>query len=86
MLPSETALRQQLQRAHLVYEDATYFGADYARTLKLWAKAFNDAWPDIEPMGFDMSFNRMWNFYLSYCEAGFLGGRINVGQFEISKP
>lgn len=85
MLPSETALRKQLQNAKLVYEEATYFGEDYARTLRLWAKSFNDAWPDIESLGFDISFKRMWNFYLSYCEAGFQGGRINVGQFQISK-
>lgn len=86
MLPSEIALRKQLETANLTYEDATYFGDDYARTLRIWAKAFNEAWEDIEPLGFDAPFKRMWNFYLSYCEAGFEGGRINVGQFAISKP
>lgn len=86
MLPSEIALRKQLIAAKLQYDSAYYFGADYARTLRIWSKRFNEAWADIEPMGFDETFRRMWNFYLSYCEAGFEGGRINVGQFAISKP
>jgi len=86
MLPSETALKEQLNAASLTYDGATYFGEDYARTLRTWSKHFNEAWSEIKPMGFDESFRRMWNFYLSYCEAGFDGGRIDVGQFAISKP
>jgi len=86
MLPSEIALKTQLDMANLNYDGATYFGPDYARTLRTWGKKFNEAWGEIEPMGFDETFRRMWNFYLSYCEAGFDGGRINVGQFAISKP
>lgn len=85
MLPSEIALRKQLDRASLQLEEAKYFGPDYARTLRTWSKRFNDTWSEIEPLGFDEQFKRMWNFYLSYCEAGFDGGRINVGQFAISK-
>ncbi len=45
----------------------------------------NEAWDQIAKLGFDEPFRRMWNFYLSYCEAGFEGGRINVGQFQLSK-
>ena len=86
MLPSEVALKKQLNAANLTYENATYFGVDYARTLREWAKRFNEAWSEIEGLGFDETFKRMWNFYLSYCEAGFDGQRINVGHFEISKP
>jgi cyclopropane-fatty-acyl-phospholipid synthase len=36
-------------------------------------------------MGFDEQFRRLWNFYLSYCEAGFSDGRINVGQFQVTR-
>lgn len=86
MLPSETALRKEVEQANLTYETASYFGQDYARTLRVWSKSFNEAWSEIELLGFDESFRRMWNFYLSYCEAGFDGGRINVGQFALSKP
>ena len=86
MLPSEQALREQVAQADLRYDGTQYFGQDYARTLNAWAKRFNEAWPEIAPLGFDLPFKRMWNFYLSYCEAGFMGERINVGQFVLTKP
>ena len=86
MLPSEIALKSQLSAASLTYDSVNYFGPDYARTLREWSTAFNSKWAEISPLGFDEQFRRMWNFYLSYCEAGFDGGRINVGQFTISKP
>ena len=86
MLPSEAALKSQLREAGLRHDGVQYFGHDYARTLRLWSQRFNEAWPDILPMGFDEPFRRMWNFYLSYCEAGFISGRINVGQFQLSRP
>ena len=85
MLPSEKALKAQFQAAHLRHDGVTYFGPDYARTCREWSKAFNEAWDQIAKLGFDEPFRRMWNFYLSYCEAGFEGGRINVGQFQLSK-
>jgi len=85
MLPSEKALKEQFQAAGLRHDGVTYFGQDYARTCREWSKAFNGAWDQIAKLGFDEPFRRMWNFYLSYCEAGFEGGRINVGQFQLSK-
>ena len=59
------------------------FGSDYARTLQLWQERFNAAWPQLEIMGFEERFRRMWNFYLSYCEAGFEKGLINVSQVHL---
>ncbi len=85
MLPSESTLRQSVHQASLRYDGARLFGLDYARTLKEWHRSFNHAWDDIAAMGFDLPFKRMWEFYLSYCEAGFKTGRINVGQFALSK-
>ncbi len=85
MLPSEEALRTQVNSAGLKLEDAHYFGPDYAKTLRMWAKAFEERWGQIAPLGFDERFRRMWRFYLSYCEAGFDNGRINVGHFRLSK-
>lgn len=85
MLPGETALKEQFAKAGLRHDGVHYFGQDYARTCNEWARIFNEKWGEIAPLGFDEPFRRMWNFYLSYCEAGFLDGRINVGQFEVSK-
>lgn len=85
MLPSEQALKVQFARADLHYDGVSYFGKDYARTCREWARDFNDHWDTIEKQGFDEPFRRMWNFYLSYCEAGFSDERINVGHFRLSK-
>ena len=85
MLPSEQALRSQFDAAGLRYDGVQYFGKDYATTLKLWANRFEDAWDRIQSFGFDERFRRLWRFYLSYCEAGFSNGRINVGQFQLSR-
>lgn len=83
MLPSELALREQVLDAGLQIEQTHYFGPDYAKTLRIWAKAFEEKWGQIAPLGFDERFRRMWRFYLSYCEAGFDNGRINVGHFTL---
>ena len=85
MLPSELALRSQVMDAGLRIQETHYFGRDYAKTLRLWAKAFEEKWGQIAPLGFDERFRRMWRFYLSYCEAGFDNGRINVGHFTLAK-
>jgi len=84
MLPSEEALDQQFETAGLALTDKHYFRKDYAKTLRLWARDFEEKWPQIEPQGFDERFRRMWRFYLSYCEAGFDNGRIDVGHFTLT--
>jgi len=85
MLPSENALRAQCDSAGLELQECFYFGEDYAETLRNWASKFTDEWPRIESLGFDERFRRLWMFYLSYCEAGFIQGRINVGQFAVGR-
>ena len=35
--------------------------------------------------GFDLTFKRMWEFYLSYCEAGFKSKNIDLIQFSMQK-
>ena len=61
------------------------FGLDYARTLAEWRDRFLDAWPSIVPLGFDERFKRIWQYYLSYCEAGFRAGSIDVRQMVFAK-
>jgi cyclopropane-fatty-acyl-phospholipid synthase len=39
-------------------------------TLAIWRDEFNKKWSLIKDQGFDLTFKRMWEFYLSYCEAG----------------
>ena len=85
MLPSELAMREQVLDAGLSVQNTHYFGPDYAKTLRIWAKAFEEKWGQIQAHGFDERFRRMWRFYLSYCEAGFDNGRINVGHFTLKR-
>jgi len=61
------------------------FGADYARTLRLWRQRFVANWELIRSHGFDPVFRAMWEFYLAYCEAGFASGYLNVAQFELAR-
>ncbi|BAL27528.1 cyclopropane-fatty-acyl-phospholipid synthase family protein [Azoarcus sp. KH32C] len=84
MLPSRSAFRRAAARAGLVVRDEHSFGLDYARTLAEWRHAFEASWPDIRQLGFDEDFRRLWRLYLSYCEAGFRAGSIDVVQFELA--
>jgi len=60
------------------------FGADYARTLASWHDQFEHAWPALQGGQFDEHFRRMWKLYLTYCEAGFRLGRIDVHQIALA--
>jgi len=61
------------------------FGCDYATTLRLWRQKFNAAWDEISPLGYDEKFRRMWLYYLTYCEAGFDDGAIDVGFYVLRR-
>ena len=59
-------------------------GPDYARTLAHWRQRFTHARQDIEKLGFDERFRRMWLYYFGYCEAGFNARTISVVQLTAS--
>ena len=61
------------------------YGASYARTLRCWRESFEAHWREIEALGFDEPFRRMWRYYLSYCEGGFRAGRVDVGQIVLTR-
>jgi len=86
MLISEPRLRQQTDQAGMNWTGITRFGLDYADTLAEWKKRFNAAWAEIRGHGFDDQFGKIWNFYLSYCEAGFRTKRTDVIQLGLSRP
>jgi cyclopropane-fatty-acyl-phospholipid synthase len=85
MLPTPTILQSLGTKAGLLVSSELVFGLDYARTLVEWRDRFREAWPRIEPMGFDLAFKRLWEYYLHYCEAGFRAGNIDVRQVVFSK-
>ncbi|MFL2771298.1 MAG: class I SAM-dependent methyltransferase [Rhodospirillaceae bacterium] len=83
MLPSVSALQQEFVQARLHLADVYTFGESYAQTLLQWRQRFVEAWANIEPLGFDERFRRMWEMYLAYCEGGFRAKLIDVGQFKL---
>jgi cyclopropane-fatty-acyl-phospholipid synthase len=86
MLLTKTAMREVAERAGLVLESVEHFRHSYARTLSLWRERFLERWPHIAPLGFDEAFKRKWAYYLSYCEAGFAEGSIDVGIYQYRRP
>ena len=85
MLPTKCILGEQAERAGLSFDTVKLFGQDYARTLALWRDRFEAAWPSIARLGFDETFRRRWSYYLSYCEAGFREGSIDVGIYRFKR-
>lgn len=86
MLPSMTEMRRQIAAAGLELRSVETFGASYARTLAEWRRRFLAAWPVIAQQGFDLRFKRMWEYYLSYCEAGFRAAATDVGLYVVARP
>jgi cyclopropane-fatty-acyl-phospholipid synthase len=82
-LPSDKVLERDLVKAGLVLTDTEHFGHSYALTLAEWRQRFIANWPEIEKLGFDDKFRRLWEYYLCYCEGGFEEGAINVGLYTI---
>ncbi|MEQ1770812.1 MAG: cyclopropane-fatty-acyl-phospholipid synthase family protein [Devosia sp.] len=86
MLLTKQAMREQGAKVGLVLEQVENFRHSYARTLRLWRERFLERWSDITKLGFDEQFRRKWVYYLSYCEAGFEEGSIDVGIYQYRKP
>lgn len=78
MLPTVAELRTIVQRLGLDLAETQFHGQHYATTLHRWHERFNTAWHQIQHLGFDERFRRMWRYYLAYCEAGFRTGRIDL--------
>ena len=62
------------------------FGTHYAHTLRHWRQQFHATRHSREKLGFDETFERKWDFYFAYCEAGFEARHIQVAQFVYASP
>lgn len=86
MLPSIERFHAGAAAAGLTVRETALFGHDYAHTLAHWRERFDTAEDKLEALGFDHRFRQTWRYYLAYCEAGFLAGRINVAQVLLERP
>ena len=82
-LPSKNCLNKYVSDNGLTIKSYDSYAGHYANTLAIWKNQFNRKWDLIKKQGFDLTFRRMWEFYLSYCEAGFKSKNINLIQFSI---
>ena len=62
------------------------FGYSYALTLRAWRQRFMAQLPAVHAQGFDARFCRLWEFYLAYCEGGFLERSIGVSHLLLARP
>ena len=86
IIPSIHAIEGALQtNTSLIVTERHDFGSHYATTLRLWRQRFLTNWSTVAGHQFDSVFKRMWEFYLAYCEAGFLAGYLGVSQFSLTR-
>ena len=86
-IPSVQALSKSLSKVtdfkifHL--ED---IGPHYARTLRLWRERFFHNLAAVRDLGYSDSFVRLWEYYLCYCEGGFMERQLGTVQMLLTKP
>ena len=85
VLPSKIQLETLSNEIGMSIVELNNFKNSYAKTLQIWNHKFQDSWPDIAAQGFSLRFKKMWEYYLSYCEVGFLTGATDVSQFILKK-
>ena len=82
-LPNKGSIDKYVSENGLTIKSYESYADHYSNTLAIWKNEFNKKWDLIKQQGFDTTFKRMWEFYLSYCEAGFKSKNIDLIQFSI---
>jgi cyclopropane-fatty-acyl-phospholipid synthase len=86
-IPSVAALSKSLAKVtdfkifHL--ED---IGPHYARTLRMWRERFFGNLGKVRALGYNDRFVRLWEYYLCYCEGGFMERQLGTVQMLLTKP
>jgi cyclopropane-fatty-acyl-phospholipid synthase len=85
LLPSTQAISAITEcRTNLRTVDMASLRPHYAETLRLWRERFLQQRDRLAHSGFDEVFQRMWELYLAYSEAGFRSGYLNVYQWTFA--
>ena len=85
MLPSTEAILGITERhTRLRTVDMFSLRRHYAETLRLWRERFVERRDAVAALGFDDVFQRMWDLYLAYSEAGFSSGYLDVYQWTFA--
>lgn len=86
-IPSIGVLREAMTRTSGL--ELTHFeelGPHYATTLRRWAENLDDNRDRVLERGYPRELLRLWDFYLAYCEGGFIEHNIGLAQIEIRQP
>ena len=86
-LPSLKALQDALagSTAFTVHH-LENIGVHYAETLRRWRRSFLENRAEVQALGYDDVFVRMWELYLAACEAGFAHGKLGDLQLVLVRP
>mgnify|MGYP001394297232 CR=1 FL=1 len=82
-LPSLESLNRLSNQSGLKIDKYHLYGSHYSDTLQRWRESFLNSWDRISRQGFNHSFKKMWDFYFSYCDAGFKSKNIDLVQFSL---
>jgi cyclopropane-fatty-acyl-phospholipid synthase len=86
-LPSlEVITRSIARRTDMQAVDLEDITSHYVPTLARWRESFLAASDELDGLGYDAHFQRIWELYLAYCEAGFAERRICDIQLVLGKP
>jgi cyclopropane-fatty-acyl-phospholipid synthase len=86
-IPSIGILRQAMTSSSGL--ELTHFeelGPHYAATLRRWAENLDDNRERVIARGYPRELLRLWDFYLAYCEGGFIEHNIGLAQIEVRQP
>jgi cyclopropane-fatty-acyl-phospholipid synthase len=84
-IPSRAVLATAAAGTDLRLIQADEIGLHYAETLRRWRGNLHANRDRITALGHDDRFLRLWEFYLCYCEGGFLERAIGTAQFVYAR-
>lgn len=86
-IPSNTAMLNSVTKtSDLRLFDLEDIGPHYATTLRIWRENFFAHIKEVRKLGYTEEFIKMWDFYLSYCEGGFMERALGDVHLLLAKP
>ncbi len=86
-IPSISAMTSAIGRSsNMKLFNLEDIGPSYALTLRAWRRRFLDRIGEVRALGYPERFIRMWLFYLTYCEGGFIERSIGDVHMLLCKP
>lgn len=85
-LPSIGAIAKAMAASSFILTRLDQYGLDYSKTLVLWRQTLLEKRQRVLELGYDERFLRKWDYYFSYCQAGFDARIIDLAQLVLEKP